>query len=165
MDRPQIINRKLFARISAEGQASPRRRKNYNFHGSEADASHRLLNAMEPDSYIQPHRHLDVNKDETIIALSGRFGIVFFDQVGNVTEAVTLSPGGEAAGVNIPHGAFHSLVALEPGGLFFEAKGGPYQALTIAEKASWAPAEGEPGAAAYLAKLKGLFTEPVTRIP
>ncbi len=165
MDRPQIINRTLFARISAEAQASPRRRKNYNFHGSDMDASHRLLNAMEPDSYIQPHRHLDANKDETIIALSGRIGIVFFDQAGNVTEVVTLSPGGEAAGVNIPHGEFHSLVALEPGSLFFEAKAGPYLALTLAEKAPWAPAEGEPGAAAYLARLKALFKEPATHIP
>lgn len=165
MDRPQMINRKLFARISAEAQASPRRRKNYNLHGSEADASHRLLNAMEPDSYIQPHRHLDVNKDETIIALSGRIGVVFFDQLGNMTEVVTLSPGGEAAGVNIPHGEFHSLVALEPGSLFFEAKAGPYLALTPAEKALWAPAEGESGAADYLARLKILFQEPVTLIP
>ncbi|MHB0984728.1 MAG: WbuC family cupin fold metalloprotein [Sulfuricella sp.] len=159
MDRPQIINRTLFARISAEAQASPRRRKNYNFHGSDTDASHRLLNAMEPDSYIQPHRHLDANKDESIIVLSGRFGIVFFDQAGNVTEVVTLSSGGEAVGVNIPHGEFHSLVALESGSLFFEAKAGPYQALTLEEKASWAPAEGESGAVAYLAKMKALCQE------
>lgn len=157
MNNPQIINRELFARVSAEARAAPRRRKNFNFHADEADACHRLLNAMEPDSYIPPHRHLEASKDESIIALAGRIGVVFFDREGNVTGTASLAPGGEAVGVNIPHGVFHSVVALEPGGVFFEAKAGPYRALEPAEKASWAPAEGEPGAAAYLEFLRALF--------
>lgn len=157
MGSPQIINRRLLDRVTAEAISSPRRRKNYNFHTSETDASHRLLNAMEPDSYIQPHRHLDASKDESIIAIAGRFGMVFFDEAGNVTETVTISPNGDAAGVNIPHGMFHSVVALEPGSVFFEAKAGPYQALAPEEKSTWAPAEGEPEVVGYLARLKKLF--------
>lgn len=157
MNNPQIINRELFARISSQAQAAPRRRKNFNFHAAEADACHRLLNAVEPDSYIPPHCHLDASKDESIIALSGKLGVVFFDSEGNVTGTASLAPGGEAVGVNIPHGAFHSLVALEPGSLFFEAKAGPYRALAPAEKAPWAPAEGEPDAVAYLEFLRAMF--------
>ena len=157
MNNPQIINRELFDRVSAEARVAPRRRKNFNFHADEADASHRLLNAMEPDSYIPPHCHLEASKDESIIALAGRFGMVFFDREGNVTGTVSLAPGGEAVGVNIPHGVFHSVVALEPGSIFFEAKAGPYRALEPAEKAAWAPAEGEPGAAVYLEFLRAMF--------
>ena len=157
MNNPQIINRELFDCVSSEAQAAPRRRKNFNFHAAEADASHRLLNAMEPDSYIPPHCHLDASKDESIIALSGRFGVVFFDHEGNVTGTASLAPGGDAVGVNIPHGVFHSVVALEPGSIFFEAKAGPYKALEPAEKAPWAPAEGEPDATAYLNFLRAMF--------
>ena len=157
MNIPQIINRELFDRVSSEAQAASRRRKNFNFHAAEADASHRLLNAMEPDSYIPPHCHLDASKDESIIALAGRFGVVFFDREGNVTGTTSLAPGGEAVGVNIPHGVFHSLVALEPGSIFFEAKAGPYKALEAAEKASWAPAEDEPEATDYLNFLRAMF--------
>lgn len=157
MNNPQIINRELFDRVSSEAQATPRRRKNFNFHAAEADASHRLLNAMEPDSYIPPHCHRDASKDESIIALSGRFGVVFFDHEGNVTGTASLAPGGEAVGVNIPHGVFHSVVALESGSLFFEAKAGPYKALEPAEKVPWAPAEGAPGATAYLDYLRAMF--------
>ena len=157
MNIPQIINRELFDRVSSEARAAPRRRKNFNFHIAEADASHRLLNAMEPDSYIPPHCHRDASKDESIIALAGRFGVVFFDHQGNVTGTAILTPGGEAVGVNIPHGVFHSLVALEPGSLFFEAKAGPYKALEPAEKAPWAPTEGEPDAIAYLGFLRAMF--------
>ena len=157
MNIPQIINRELFGRVSSEARASSRRRKNFNFHVAEADVSHRLLNAMEPDSYIPPHCHRDASKDESIIALAGRFGVIFFDRDGNVTGTASLAPGGEAVGVNIPHGVFHSLVALEPGSIFFEAKAGPYKALESAEKAPWAPAEGEPDATAYLNFLRAMF--------
>lgn len=157
MNKPQIINRELFDHMSSEAQAAPRRRKNFNFHAAEADASHRLLNAMEPDSYVPPHCHLDASKDESIIALSGRFGVIFFDPEGSVTGTASLAPGGKTVGVNIPHGVFHSVVALETGSLFFEAKAGPYRALEPAEKASWAPAEGEPDAAAYLNFLRAMF--------
>jgi hypothetical protein len=59
--------------------------------------------------------------------------------------------------VNIPHGMYHTLVALEPGSVFFEAKAGPYAPLTSQEKAPWAPAEGELSASTYLADLKRLF--------
>ena len=59
--------------------------------------------------------------------------------------------------MNIPHGMYHTLVALEPGSVFFEAKAGPYVPLTSQEKAPWAPAEGEPRASSYLADLKRLF--------
>lgn len=157
MNRPQIIDRALLNHVVAEANASPRRRKNFNFHGSESDASHRLLNAMEPDSYIQPHCHMSADKDESIIVLAGRIGMIFFDEAGNVTEVASLSPNGEAVGVNIAHGVFHSVVALAPGSVFFEAKAGPYLALRPEEKGAWASAEGDSGAAAYLAELKRLF--------
>ena len=154
---PHIINRALFQQVSSESRAAPRRRKNFNFHTSDSDASHRLLNAMELDSYIPPHCHGDASKDESIIVLAGRFGAIFFDADGKVTETIRLESGGETLGVNIPHGVFHSLVALESGSIFFESKAGPYKALEPAEKAPWAPAEGEPEVTAYLEFMKSLF--------
>ena len=138
-------------------QAAPRRRKNHNFHAAENDPCNRLLNAIEPDSYIQPHCHNDQAKDETIVAVRGRIGMVFFDEHGTVTSTTVLAPVGETIGVNIPHGVYHTLVALEPDSIFFEAKAGPYMALVPEEKAAWAPAEGDTRVASYLAWLKQLF--------
>lgn len=153
----QIINRELLDRVSSLAQAAPRRRKNHNFHAAENDPCHRLLNAIEPDSYIQPHCHRDPSKDETIVAVRGRVGMVFFDEQGAVTSRTTLAPAGEVVGVNVPHGVYHTLVALEPNSIFFEAKAGPYAPLAPEEKAAWAPAEGDPRVAAYLARLQQLF--------
>lgn len=157
MSDVRFINQDLLDQVSAQAQASPRRRKNFNFHASEDDVCNRLLNAIEPDSYIQPHCHHDAEKDESLVVVRGRVGVVFFDAHGAITSQVMLEPAGAAVGVNIPHGVFHTLVALAPGSVFFEAKAGPYAPLDAHEKASWAPAEGDPRAAAFLARLKRLF--------
>ena len=153
----RVIDRRLLDEVSAEARASPRRRKNRNFHASEADASHRLLNAIEPDSYIPPHRHLDAGKDETILVLRGRLGAVFFGEDGEAAQTAVLEPGGAAVGINVPHGVWHTVLALEPGTVFFEAKAGPYAPLAETERAPWAPAESDAGAAAYLARLLALL--------
>lgn len=153
----QIINRELLDRVSSQAQVALRRRKNHNFHAAETDPCNRLLNAIEPDSYIQPHCHRDPSKDETIVAVRGRIGMVFFDEQGAVISTTVLAPAGDAIGVNISHGVYHTLVALEPNSVFFEAKAGPYAPLAPGEKPAWAPAEGDSGVAAYLARLKQLF--------
>ena len=151
------IDTTLLAQASRLAATSPRRRKNINFHASEADASQRLLNAIEPDSYIPPHRHLDAAKDETLIVLRGRLGAVVFDEAGSVVDTAVLDAGGECVGLNLLHGTYHTVLALAPGTVFFESKAGPYRALEIAEQAPWAPVEGARDARAYLASLRKLF--------
>lgn len=152
-----VIDQALLAAVSAEAQQAPSRRRNRNFHPADDYPGHRLLNALEPDSYLMPHRHCDPLKDETILCLRGRLGVVIFDPSGQVDRSILLTPAGANVGVDIPHGVFHAVLALEPGTVLFEAKSGPYVPLAADEKAPWAPGEGEPGAADYLARLHRLF--------
>lgn len=152
-----LITTDLLDTVTAEAAASPRLRKNRNFHGADDAACHRLLNAIEPGSYIMPHRHLDPAKEETMIGLRGRLAVVLFDDSGAVAKTAVLQPGGPVMGVNIPVGTYHLVLALESGTVFLEAKAGPYLPLTADEKAPWAPAEGEASAAEYLANLAALF--------
>ena len=152
-----LITQAMLSALTLEATANPRRRKNRNFHADNSAPAHRLLNALEPDSYVRPHRHLDASKDETIVALKGRFGVVMFDTAGQVTQQAAISPEGECVGVNIVHGTFHSIVALEPGSVFFEAKAGPYVPIAAAELAEWAPSEGDGAAVDYLSGLRALF--------
>lgn len=152
-----LVDAALLEALSDEARASARRRKNRNIHASESEPCNRLLNAVEPDSYIAPHRHLDPNKDETFVVLRGSFGVVIFDDAGAVSGTHLLAAGGERVGIDIAHGTWHSLVALESGSVFLEAKGGPYAALAQEERAGWAPREGEAPAARYLEGLRRLF--------
>lgn len=153
----RLIDRELLDIVSGHARTSPRSRKNHNFHRHDQQPGHRLLNAIEPGSYIMPHRHLDPDKDETMVVVRGQMGLLLFDDRGAVTRATVLGADGPALGVDIPHGHWHSIVALTTGTVFLEAKAGPYLPLEAAEKAAWAPAEGTPEAAAYLKQLERYF--------
>jgi len=153
----KIINRQLLDDLTAAAQENPRLRKNWNIHPADDFPAHRLLNAMEPSSYIRPHRHLDPLKDETFMIVRGKLGILILDDDGAVKEKVLLDADGECIGVDIPAGQFHTAVSLESGTIFFEAKAGPYIPLQDGEKPSWAPEDGSAGAEGYLAALKEEF--------
>ena len=121
----KVVTRDLLGKITAEALKSPRLRKNYNIHPSEESRCHRLLNAIEPDSYIRPHRHLDPEKDEAFILMSGKLGIITFADDGTVTEILLLSQANGNLAADIPHGVYHTVLSLETGTLFYEAKAGP----------------------------------------
>lgn len=153
----RLIDETLLDGLCAEARQSPRQRKNRNFHPDDAHPAHRLLNAIEPGSYVMPHRHLDPAKDETMVVLRGCLGLVTFDDAGAVVDAVKLSRRNTPSGVDIAHGTWHTVFALEPGTVFLEAKAGPYRPLADDERAPWAPAEGAAEAPAYLAGLVALL--------
>lgn len=152
-----LIDDALLDAVTAEAKASPRLRKNRNFHRADGEPAHRLLNAIEPGSYLMPHRHLDACKDETFVVLRGRLGLVLFDDAGTVVRTAVLGPGAQALGVDLPRGTWHSAVALESGTVFLEAKAGPYRPLSAEERAPWAPAEGTAETVAYQRRLVSLF--------
>lgn len=154
-----LINRLQLHTLSQAAAAHPRRRLNHNFHPDNTYPAHRLLNAIQPGSYVAPHRHLDPHKDETMLVVAGRLGVVFFDDDGEISQLTVAEAGGDVIGVDIPHGCWHTVLALTPDTVFFEAKAGPYLPLTDAEKAPWAPQEGSADVAAYLAQLHTRLAE------
>ena len=97
------------------------------------------------------------NKDETLIVIRGKMGLILFDDHGNIEEKALLELADHAMMVNIPHGKFHTWISFEERSVFFESKAGPYLPLTEEEKAFWAPKEGDESSAGYLASLKKLF--------
>ena len=157
MKRIALIDAALLDATSRLAAGTPRRRRNYNFHASDAAGCNRLLNAIEPGSYVRPHCHADASKDETLLVLRGALGVLEFEPDGRVSGSALLRAGGAAIGINVPHGTFHSLLALSPGTVFFEAKAGPYLPLEPAETAAWAPAEGSPQAEHYLDWMRSHF--------
>lgn len=157
MTDPRFIDQDLLADLSTQAQASARKRKNLNFHPGDEAPCHRLLNALEMDSYIQPHRHLHPDKAETLVVVRGKLGALCFDEQGRITHKAVIAAGGQQIGMDTPAGVFHSFVALEPGSVIFEAKAGPYQPVGPDERAPWAPAEQTPEGQAYLAWMRAQF--------
>lgn len=58
----KIINEALLNETTGRAKQSPRLRMNYNFHEHLDDPVNRLLNALEPGTYLRPHRHLNPKK-------------------------------------------------------------------------------------------------------
>lgn len=126
---------------SAAAASAPRLRAHRNFHPELSDPVQRLAIAMEPGTYIRPHRH--PHTFELLLPLSGRFVILNFDEQGVVTRRVVL--GEECVALEMDAGTWHSVLSLDNGGVIFEVKHGGYQPVTEQDSAPWAPAEGAAG--------------------
>lgn len=151
----KIIHTALLDETTAKAKASPRLRMNYNFHDSDEACVNRLLNAIEPDSYIRPHRHLNPAKEEIFLLLRGKAVLFLFDEEGNITQQQLICPHDGVYGAEIEAGIWHSLVVLESGTVVYEIKQGPFAPLQQANLAPWSPAaENSEEVAGYLNFLK-----------
>ena len=81
----KLITDSLLNNVSGQAKENPRLRMNYNFHESMDAPIHRMLNALEPDTYLPPHRHKNPDKEEIYIVLRGSLLAILFDEEGNVT--------------------------------------------------------------------------------
>lgn len=145
----KTVEEASLADLSAEARASARGRRNRNLHQALDEPVQRFCNAIEPGSYVRPHRHPQAGKWELFIALRGAAVALSFDGQGRVTGRTELRAGGPVYAVEIPEGTWHTLAALEVGTVLFEIKQGPYIPLSDKDFAPWAPAEGDADAAAF----------------
>jgi len=161
LDAPEgelvVLSRSLVEEVTEASRTSPRRRIIQPFHKSDGDLLHRMLNVIQPDSYVRPHRHLEPPKAEAWVVLRGSLAFFTFEEDGRVRDCLSLEAGGEHFGVDLAPGIFHGLVALAPDTVIYEVKNGPYAPANDKAFAHWAPAEGTPEAAGYLASLREEF--------
>ena len=120
----KIIDKQLLDDVSRQAQKSERLRMNYNFHQSLEDKCHRFLNAVEPGTMVEIHRH--PTKDETFILLRGKVRVLTYNDEGEILEEVVLSQESGNYGVDIPKNVWHNVECLESGSVFFECKEGPF---------------------------------------
>jgi cupin fold WbuC family metalloprotein len=152
----QLLDDALLRPLIAAASRAARRRMNLNLHAAPEDACQRFFNAMEFDSYVPPHRHLAAGKEETLIVIKGALTLCLFNDSGTLQQAKVLRAGADCFGAHVPLNCWHTVLAHKDGCVFFEAKGGPYQAIEPHELASWAPAAGSPEVADYIASLRVL---------
>lgn len=146
--------------LTQSAKQSSRQRQHKNIHQHYNDPCQRLFNAIGIYSYIRPHRHSIDPKDECLIAVRGRMALLVFDDIGQVQQIIRFGAQADESqevigvGVNLPAGAWHTVVAEVPGSILFEVKSGPFNPEQAKEYAAWAPEENTPEAAVYLTELK-----------
>ena len=120
----KIIDDNLLNKVSSQAKASPRLSMNYNFHQSLEDKCHRFLNAVEPGTMVEIHRH--PTKEESFVLLRGKVRVTTYNDDDTVKESVLLCPEEGLYGVDIPMNVWHNIECLESGSVFFECKEGPF---------------------------------------
>lgn len=154
----QLITTELFAELENRAAESLRRRMNHNFHSGAGDNPHRMLNVLLRGTYVRPHRHVTPEKSEAFLPLTGRVGIVCFEDDGAIAGRYELDAAGSVRGIDLAPGVWHTVLALSDVSVCYEVKPGPWEAASDKDFAAWAPAEGGREAAAYLERMEALFS-------
>ncbi len=138
-----LINDSLLKDLHEQAVASERLRMNYDLRTTSEDTSQRMLNALEPGTKVPIHRHLKTS--ETVVCLQGCLDWVFYEELPNMDAGGPIHDGERAMdescfketarfrvcpqegiyGLQVPLGAWHSVVAHEPSTIL-EAKDGAY---------------------------------------
>lgn len=133
-----------------------RKRMIFPLHRTQDAPVQRMLNFLQPGTYIRPHRHSTEGAIETLSLLRGCLGFVVLDDTGAITASHRLEADGLGV-VDIEPGIWHGMVALEPDSVMLEIKRGPYSAMLDKDFAPWAPEEGAAGADALVRRIEDAF--------
>lgn len=139
----QLLDKNLLSELYKKAALSERLRMNFDLRTTSEDGSQRMLNALQPGTKVPIHRHLKTS--ETVVCLEGCLDWVFYEELPNMDAGGPVHDGETAAdesqfvetarfrvcpregihGLQVPKGAWHSVIVHEPSTIF-EAKDGAY---------------------------------------
>lgn len=140
----------LLDTLTDTARANPRHRTHHTLHPSLEAPVQRLAIAMEPETYVRPHRHPQTW--ELLIPLRGKFLFTAFDEHGTVRSRHLLGGADGLAAFEFEAGTWHTVTSLEPGSIIFEVKEGPYVPVPTCDLAAWSAPEGTAQAAHFVAE-------------
>ncbi len=152
-----LIDEGYISAAVVASRESPRKRIIQPLHKESTASLQRMLNALQPGSYIRPHRHAP-DRAESIVVVSGSILYLTFTAEGEVEKVLQLKAGSAQIGIDIECGIWHSFAALEADTVLCEVKPGPYDPRSDKEFAPWAPEEYSAEAKGYLKALIARFS-------
>jgi len=122
----KLFDSEYFQRLISQAKNKSRGRQHCNIHHSYEEPCQRLFNAIEPGSYIRPHRHTTDSREELLIAIRGKMVLFTFNDSGEVARMVRLvADAGDFfnfVGVEVSSDVWHTVIALESGSVLLEVK-------------------------------------------
>lgn len=140
----------LFDKLIKESRISKRKRAHHIFKNDPDDQLQSIYVAMQPGTYVQPHKHESPDKREIFIAFKGRFVFLEFEEEGEITDHFILDPKTNTYSAEIKSKIYHTLICLEPDSVGLDMKTGPFHPINDKDFAKWAPKENETGCEDYL---------------
>lgn len=109
----------------------------------EQDAKvQRMINFLQPGTYIRPHKHPLDHATESLVLIQGSILFYTFDENGIELTKNELNTKPLPAVIDIESQVWHSFFVLKEDTILFECKKGPYNAETDKIFAKWSPEEG-----------------------
>jgi len=139
--------------LEHEAASGERRRAHLNTHGGPDANVQRLFIALQPDTYLRPHRHPEAHKWEFFVVLDGKIDLLVFADHGELLQRVELSSQ-QTRAVELPAGTWHAYVCMQADTLVLEIKEGAYIPTRPEDFAAWAPAENTAPAAAFVERMR-----------
>jgi len=121
---------------------SMRKRIILPIHRAQGAIVQRMLNFLQPGTYIRPHMHPLDQATESLVLLKGAIRFYRFSENGKVESVTDMNTKSVNTVVDIEPRVWHSFVVLEKDTVIFECKQGPYDAESDKEFAVWSPEEG-----------------------
>jgi cupin fold WbuC family metalloprotein len=120
---------------------SPRKRFILPIHRTQDAPVQRMMNFLQPGTYIRPHCHPRSGAIETIVVLSGHIRFFIYSDKGDIIYECELKSGTPNCLIDIEDNVWHNFEVLTPDTLIFECKMGPYDAKLDKEFAPWSVPE------------------------
>ncbi|MGF1669161.1 MAG: WbuC family cupin fold metalloprotein [Balneolaceae bacterium] len=152
------INGKVIDEGIKASRASHRKRIILPIHRKQEAPVQRMLNFLQPGTYIRPHKHPMNGAIESLILLQGKILFFIFKEDGQIDYMTTLSANPVSSVIDIEPDIWHTFLVMEADTVLFECKRGPYDVNTDKEFAAWAPEEGTVEANGWLRNLKKRFS-------
>jgi cupin fold WbuC family metalloprotein len=153
------IDEAFLTPLHVKASNSERKRMSHNFHLTYEDTIQRMLNVLNPGTYVRPHKHEQPDKREAFIVLEGRVAVIEFDDRGEIIQAIVLDRLNKVYGCELAPKVWHTIVCLKADSVLYEVKDGPYLVSTDKNFASWSPEEGSPESSIYLQNLIKTLSE------
>ncbi|MFU8860664.1 MAG: WbuC family cupin fold metalloprotein [Cyclonatronaceae bacterium] len=135
------LNKHTIEQGITESIKSRRKRILLPLHRTQEANVQRLINFLQPGTYIRPHKHPGEQEIESLVIIKGAIQFIIFDDVGFVENFFILRSGTPESIIDIEPGVWHSFIVLEKDTIIYEAKNGPYNPATDKVFAEWSPEE------------------------
>ncbi|MEM9444519.1 MAG: WbuC family cupin fold metalloprotein [Verrucomicrobiota bacterium] len=135
------LNSEMMARGIEGSRQSKRKRVILPIHRTQDALVQRMLNFMQPETYIRPHMHAREEATETVVLLKGALRFIVFSGEGEIEQKIELSANEVNGVIDIEPNIWHSFLVLEKDTVILEMKRGPYDTALDKTFAAWSPEE------------------------
>lgn len=153
-----VADEKIIRRGVLASRKSERRRIILPIHRQQDAPVQRMLNFLQPETYVRPHLHPRPEAVETIFVIQGALVFFIFDETGSVLRVERLGEAHPCRLLDLEPQVWHSFVVSEPDTVILETKLGPYDTKLDKIFAPWAPEEGSQEAQHLIENWKEKYT-------